>query len=112
MPFEPYECETPWAFDTEEKEKEYVIRAELPGFEMGEIEVLVNGTVLTIKAEHKEEPKEKESVERHYGRVVRTVTLPVEVMPERIEATCRNGVLEVRLPKNPKAVPRKIEVKA
>ncbi len=113
LPFEPYGYEGPWGFETEEKEKEYVVRAELPGFELGEIEVLLNGNLLTIKAEHTEEPlpKGKEPVERPYGKVVRAVTLPIEVMPAEITGTYRNGVLEVHLPKNPAAMPRKIDVK-
>lgn len=113
MVFEPSE-ELTWGFETEDAGKEFIVRAELPGYEVGEIEVELSGNVLTIRAEHKEEikEKEKETVERRWGKVVRTLTLPMEPEPEKIEARYHNGVLEVHLPKLPEAMPKKIAVKA
>ena len=103
----------PWRFDMEETEHEYVIRAEAPGFEPNEFEVRLTGNVLTMRAEHKEAAKaeEKEPVERRYGEWERTVTLPAGVVPEKVEARCHNGVLEVHVPKAPELAPRRIEVK-
>lgn len=101
-----------WGLTTEEKEKEFVVRVELPGFEPEEVRVEILGERLTVEAEHKE-PAEKaeEKAERTYGHVKREVTLPPGVEPEKVEATYRNGVLEVHLPRKPEAVARRIELK-
>jgi HSP20 family protein len=102
----------PWGFETEEREKEYLIRAELPGFEAAELEVKLTGNELIIVAEHKEpEGKKEEKAERHYAKVERSVTLPPDVIPEKLEALYRNGVLEMHVPKAPEAAGRRIEVK-
>jgi HSP20 family protein len=97
-----------WGLTTEEKEKEFVVRAELPGFEPAEVKVELVGEELTVEAEHKE-PEEK--AEREYAHVKRVMTLPPGVAPEKVEAVYRNGVLEVHLPRKPEAVGRRIEVK-
>jgi HSP20 family protein len=96
-----------------ETEKEYVLRAELPGFAPPEVMVTLLGNVLTIEARHGEEPREAEPEvkERRYAHVKRTITLPEGVELEKLEAAYRNGVLEVHLPKASEAVARRIEVK-
>jgi HSP20 family protein len=58
----PWEMTEPWGVETEEKEAEVVVRAEMPGFEASEVEVLLTGNELTIKAMHKEEKKEGKEV--------------------------------------------------
>ena len=100
----------PWGFETEERESEVVLRAEVPGFEMSEIEVTLRGNELSVRAEHKE-PAEGEATERGYARLERTVTLPAGVEAEKVEARYHNGVLEVHMPRTPEAKPRRIEVK-
>jgi HSP20 family molecular chaperone IbpA len=102
----------PWGVTTEEKEKEVVIRIEMPGFEPAEVKVEVRGEHLTVEAEHKE-PTEKteEKVERVHAHVKRMLTLPPGVEPEKAEALYRNGVLEVHVPRKPETVGRRIEVK-
>lgn len=97
--------------ETEEKEKEIVLKVALPGFELAELEVHANGPFLTIKAEHKVEAKEKEK-EAGYRTFRETLTLPPEVEPEKIEAFYRNGVLEIHLPKAEGPKGKKVEVKA
>jgi len=104
------ELEYPWGLTMEEKEKEIVVRLELPGFEPAELKVEVLGERLTVEAEHKE-PAEKKETERTYAHVKRMVTLPTGVEPEKVEATFRNGVLEVHVPRKPEAAGRRIEVK-
>jgi HSP20 family protein len=103
----------PEGLEMEEKENEVVVRAEVPGFEASELDVRLAGNLLTIRAEHREEPdgKEREPVERRYGRSEWTVTLPAGIEPAKIEAHYRNGVLEVHVPMTPEAAPRRIEVK-
>jgi HSP20 family protein len=101
-----------WGLTAEEKEKEVVVRIELPGFEPGEVKVEVRPEELTIEAEHKEPSKKaEEKTEREYAHVKRVMTLPVGIEPEKAEALYRNGVLEVRIPRKPEAVGRRIEVK-
>ena len=104
-----------WGLEMVEDEKEVVIRAEAPGFELGEFDVRVTGDVLTIVAEHKEEEK-KEKPEKNggraYARLERTLTLPPYVDAEKVEATYRKGILELHFPRLPEAEGKKIEVKA
>jgi HSP20 family molecular chaperone IbpA len=100
----------PLGFEMEERESELVARAEMPGFEPNEFEVLLRGNELTVRGEHKE-PAEGEAVEPRYARLERTMTLPPGVEAEKVEAHYRNGVLEVHVPLPPEAKPRHIEVK-
>jgi len=105
-----------WGLTMEEKEKEVVVRVELPGFTPEEIKIEMLGDRLMVEAEHKEpvEKKEKEEAkaeEREYAHVKRELTLPLEVELEKAEASYRNGVLEVHLPRKPEAMGRRIEVK-
>jgi len=102
----------PWALTMEEREKEVMVRAELPGFAPEEVRVELLGEQLTIAAEHKA-PAEgaPATTQQEVTRVRRMVTLPPSIDPARIEAVYRNGVLEVHLPRLPEAVARRIEVK-
>jgi HSP20 family protein len=101
-----------WGVTTEEKEKEFVVRVEAPGFEPAEIKVDLLGERLTIEAEHKEPAeKGKEEAKRVYAHVKRVITLPPGVELEKAEAAYRNGVLEVRVPRKPEVMGRRIEVK-
>ncbi len=104
----------PWALEMEELDREFVVRAEMPGFAPTEVEVRLSGDVLTIRAEHtdKAEVEGKAPVERRHGLWERSLTLPPGIVPEKIEARCHNGVLEVHVPKAPEVEPRRIEVKA
>jgi HSP20 family protein len=107
------EREPTWGLTVEALEKEVVIRAEAPGFEVGDFDLHLAGDVLTLCAEHKEEKgKEGEpEAERRYVCLRRSLTLPPGVDAEMIEAIYRNGVLEVHLPWTPEAMGRRIEVK-
>ncbi len=111
LPLLPTLWEPTWGLETEETEKEYIVRAELPGFELTELVVGVNGELLTVRAEHKEEKKVKGEEEARYGEFKRTVRLPPGVEKNKIEARYHSGVLEIHLPKGPEAVGRRIEVK-
>jgi HSP20 family protein len=114
VPFEPpYELMEPWGIEVEEKVQEVIFRVELPGFEVGEIEVQLVGNCLKIVAEHKVVPPPKENVpfEKPYGKFEEMLTLPEGIVPEKIEAIYRNGVLEVHIPKPPAAQPKPIVVK-
>jgi HSP20 family protein len=98
----------------EEKEKEVVVRVELPGFAPEEVKVETKGELLTIEAEHKEgaEKAGEGKNETAFAHVKRAIELPVGIDMEKVEAIFRHGVLEVRLPRKPEVLPKKIEVKA
>lgn len=101
-----------WELTVEETEKEFLVRVELPGFEMSEVKVELLPDRMTIEAEHKEAvEKGKEKIGRAFAHVKRLVTLPPDVNREKAEALYRNGILEVRLPRKPEAVGRRLEVK-
>jgi len=109
VPFEtPWELTEPWGLEMEELENEVVVRAEVPGFEMNEIEVTLRDNLLTIRAEHKE-ATEAGAAEPRHERVERSVTLPAGIEPERIEARLRNGVLEIHVPRAAAAMPRRVQ---
>ncbi|MDA9440207.1 molecular chaperone Hsp20 [Bradyrhizobium sp. CCBAU 51745] len=106
------------AVDVAETDKGYEITAELPGLDEKNIEVNVANGGLTIKGEKKEEKEEKNKdyyvSERRYGAFERYFALPEGVDASKIEATFKNGVLKVALPKTAEAQKpaQKIEVKA
>ncbi len=89
--------------DVIDRDKEFLVRGELPGVEKDDVEVTISGSRLTIEAERKfEEVDEKEEFYRHelgYGKFMRTIALPEEVDVEKIHAELKDGILEVTLPK-------------
>ncbi len=106
------------AVDVSETDKAYEITAELPGMDEKNVEVNVANGGLTIRGEKKEEKEEKKKdyyvSERRYGSFERYFTLPESVNADKIEATFKNGVLRVTLPKTEEAQKpaKKIDVKA
>jgi len=106
------------AADVVETDKAYEITAELPGIDQKNIEVNVANGGITIKGEKKEETEEKKKdyyvSERRYGSFERYFSLPEGVDADKIEATFKNGVLKVTLPKTAEAQKpaKRIEVKA
>ncbi len=84
------------------EEGSYVLRAELPGVDPDkDIGVTVEGDVLTVHGERREEERDKNHSEFHYGSFSRSVRLPRTAKAEDVTATYRDGVLEVRLPLGP-----------
>lgn len=81
-----------------------MVRAEIPGMRKEDLDVRVTGDAITISGERKQEEKIEERdfyrMESRYGSFQRTLKLPVEVETENAEASCRNGVLEIRLKKS------------
>lgn len=87
----------------EDHDDEIVLTAELPGMRRDDIEIEIEGDLLTLRGEKKEEHKEKEGerylYERRYGNFVRRLTLPHIVDPDRSSARFDDGVLRVTMPK-------------
>lgn len=104
------------AMDVLERENEIVLRAELPGLSEQDVEITVENNTLSLRGEKRFEEEENEGayrrVERRYGSFYRSFSLPSTVDRDRIDASFKNGVLEVVLPKVEQAKPRKIAVKA
>lgn len=102
------------AVDISETDDAVVVQAEVPGLDPKDIEVSVEGNVLTIKGEKKESREERgenyHRVERQYGTFSRSIQLPSEIAADQVEAVVRNGVLEVRLPKQEGAKPKRIDI--
>ncbi len=98
----------------EDDDKLYV-EAELPGMELDDLEIYVNGgNLLTIKGERKQPQIEKATwhrQERGYGKFSRVFELPFDVEADQVEAHLRHGVLMIVLPKREEMKPRRIEVK-
>ena len=94
--------------DVEETEKEYRVTAELPGLEERDVEVLLQDGLLTVRGEKKLETdaRDRSYSERFYGRFERQVTLDRDVDDGAVNATFKNGVLTVTVPKNASAVER------
>lgn len=92
----------------------YLVRAEIPGIDKDSLDVSVKGDELTLRGERRIAAAEPSANyhrrERSAGQFRRVLTLPKPVDAERIQATCKNGVLEVVLPFVPEAKPRKITV--
>jgi HSP20 family protein len=93
-----------------------VLKAELPGLKVDDIQIEVDDNVLTLKGERTfTETLDEERyyrVERRYGTFQRSLALPQGVKPDEIRATYEDGVLEVTVPKAEAEKPRRIEVKA
>jgi len=94
--------------DVEETEKEYRVTAELPGLEERDVEVLLQDGLLTVRGEKKleTEARNRSYSERFYGRFERQITLDRDVDDGAVNATFKNGVLTVTVPKNARAVER------
>jgi HSP20 family protein len=94
----------------------YVVEAALPGAKPEDISVSAEGNTLTIsyatKGEQKEEKPNYVRRERYEGEMSRTITLPTQIQPEKVEATYEHGVLKLQVPKSEAAKPSKIQVKA
>ena len=101
--------------DLYEEKDDIVVKAELPGMEKDNIEINLTDDRLTIKGEKKKEKEIKKEnyyrSERAYGSFVRTLELPREVQSDKVKATFKNGVLEVRLPKTEEAKKKETKVK-
>jgi HSP20 family protein len=101
--------------DVFEDEREYRVRADLPGMDKKNIEVKMDNGVLTItgnkESEHEEKKESFQLRERVWGTFKRSIQLPTNVDQNRVDAAYRNGVLEITIPKTEEAIPRKIDVK-
>jgi HSP20 family protein len=105
------------SMDVAETDNSVEVRLDLPGAKADDIDIQVDGGVLTIRGERKEEEEEKDEerhyhrIERRYGSFARSVTLPCSVREDEAAADYKDGVLKVVLPKAEEAQAKKIKVK-
>jgi HSP20 family protein len=89
--------------DISETDKEYLLRAELPGVKKEDVKVTVDGGMITIEGERKHKMEEKNEkyhrVESFYGSFARSLALPDDVNVDAIRCEDKEGVLTVHLPK-------------
>ena len=102
------------AVDVLKKDGNLVLRAEIPGVEQKDIEVQLDGNVLTLKGERKLEHQEDRNnyyrMERYSGTFARSFTLPETVDRDKIKADYKDGILTVTIPQRPELKPREIPV--
>jgi len=98
----------------ETKDREYVLKAELPDMKRDDIQVTFENNVLTLTGERKAEFDESEGTyhqsERAHGRFSRSFTLPATVDANKINASYKDGVLTIRVPQRDEVKPRQIAV--
>ena len=105
------------AVDVAENEKHYELTAELPGINEKDIDLKVSNGILTISGDKEEKKEESDKgyylSERNYGSFQRSFQVPDGVDVDKIDATFKNGVLTVTLPKTPEAqkAEKKIAIK-
>ena len=103
------------SLDVSETKGDLVVKAELPGIDPKDIDISLNEGVLTIKGEKRQEKEEKEEgyhlIERSYGSFTRSIRLPKEIQNEKINASYKNGVLKITLPKSEEAKKKEIKIK-
>ena len=102
--------------DVHEDKDRITVRAELPGMKKENIEVTVVGDTLTISGERKQEEEKRQGEmyrsERYVGRFQRTISLPTDVDPNKVQATYKDGVLNVVVNKSEQAKRKQIEIQA
>jgi HSP20 family protein len=98
-----------------EDQDNYYVRAELPGVKATDLEITLQDNNLILRGERKIPPEEKEvnyhRRERESGFFRRIVSLPAMMQGDKVEATCKDGILTIKIAKPPEVKPRKIEVK-
>jgi HSP20 family protein len=101
--------------DFQDRGDSFAVTAELPGFDKKDVEVRISSDVLELKAEKKSEQQSKNGRERQssYSFFHRYLSLPEQVVSEKVNGTMKNGILELELPKSepkPKEVSRRVHL--
>jgi len=101
--------------DVTRQDDAYAVKAEMPGVSKDDIDIAIDGSLITISGEVKKEKEEKKGEEvirseRYYGRVSRSFTLPQEVDEAKAVAKYADGVLQLTLPTKAKATSTKVKV--
>jgi len=102
--------------EVKEQEKNFLVHAELPGINKEDIQVNIDGGVVSITAERKQEKEVKQGErvlrsERYYGKVSRSFQLAQDIDEGKAAASFKDGVLELTLPKKAAASSKRLEIK-
>jgi HSP20 family protein len=101
--------------DIEETNTEYQLSLELPGVRKEDVRITFKDDVLTISGEKKQEVRKDDvnlhRYERSFGKFERNFRLNGQVLPDKIDAHYKDGILSIRLPKAEISKPKEIEVK-
>jgi HSP20 family protein len=101
--------------DMAEDEGSVTLTAELPGISRENLEVTIEDGVLTVQGEKKEEETAEGAsyrrVERRFGQFERRIRLPEHIDAEKVEASYKDGILRVRMPKTKATKPKAIPIK-
>lgn len=104
------------ALDVVENEDNFLIKASVPGVNPDDLDITISDNVLTIKGELKEDQTVEQDRyhlrERRFGTFARSVTLPVPVNADEIDATYEHGILSLNVPKAEEIKPKRISIKA
>lgn len=111
-----YECEWSPKVDITEDETSYYLKTDIPGVDRDSLRVTYNKGQLTISGERKFEKKEGDGktyhrVERIYGSFRRAFILPEDANPDSVEASVKDGMLNISIPKQEKAKPKEVNIK-
>jgi HSP20 family protein len=100
--------------DISEGRKDIIVKAEIPGIEAKDLDISIDGRRLNIRGEKKQEQTEEEEtyyrVERSYGYFNRTIELPSEVDPNKVDASYKKGILKIKLRKTKSSETKRIKV--
>jgi HSP20 family protein len=109
-----WERESVPPLDMSETKDNFVLKAEVPGMGPEDITISLTGDVLTIKGVKKQEREEKDEtchfIERRYGTFSRSVRLPAEVEIGKIEASYKDGILKIMVPKSEKVKAKEVTI--
>ena len=102
------------AIDIYDSKDSITVKADLAGLKKEDIDVSIQENVLTIKGEKRRSSEAKEEAylrtERFTGTFHRSITLPTEVAQEKVQASFKDGMLELTLPKKEDAKPKQIKI--
>jgi HSP20 family protein len=109
------EAELRMKVDVKQDDKAYTVTADMPGVKKDDIQIEIDGNVVSVLAEVKREKEEKEGArvirsERYYGKLARSFSLDHEVDKNAVDAKYADGVLTLQLPKKARASAARIPV--
>lgn len=99
--------------EVQEMDNAYLVAAELPGVKKDAIDISITGNQVTISAEAKREmaaDAKEWCNERCYGKLSRTIQLPIDIEEESADASYTDGVLRLTLPKKASSLPKRLEI--
>jgi HSP20 family protein len=104
------------AFEVKETKDGYVFKADVPGMKESDLTINLMGTRLTVSGKREEEKQNEYetyfSYERSYGTFTRSFTLPEGIDADKVNASLKDGVLTITVPKKPESQPKQVNIKA